>query len=163
MIISLLAGGAFANLRAMHMPDTDTILKQITEAIDSGSYDLAIMYIDQAPESVDVPIVISYRAYCMAKGQGRIRDAIALCRDTIQRDQYDPRHYLILGRLLLLSGQKTQAIKIFRAGLKHGRNSDIIQELKDIGLRKTPAFSTIERGHPLNRIAGKLLAMIGLR
>lgn len=141
----------------------DTVLNQVTKAMDSGAYDVALMYIDQAPELADVPIVISYRAYCMAKGLGRVRDAIALCRDTIQQDQYDPRHYLILGRLLLLSGQKTQAIKIFRAGLKHGRNSEIILELKDMGVRKTPVFSNIERSHPLNRTAGKLLTMVGLR
>lgn len=147
----------------MHKTDTDTILKQITEAIDSESYDLALMYIDQAPEFADVPIVISYRAYCMARGQGRIRDAVALCRDTIQQDPYDPQHYLILGRLLLLSGQKTQAIKIFRAGLKHGRNSEIIKELKAIGLRKTPVFSNIDRGHPLNRITGRLMTLCGVR
>lgn len=147
----------------MNKTTVDAVLNQVTKVIESGSYDLALMYIDQAPELADVPIVISYRAYCMAKGQGRIRDAIALCRDIIQQDQYDPRHYLILGRLLILSGQKTQAIKIFRAGLKHGRNSEIIQELKDIGLRKTPVFSSIERSHPFNRITGRLLTLCGLR
>lgn len=141
----------------------DAVLKQVTAAIDSQSYDLALMYIDQAPELADVPTVISYRAYCMAKGQGRIRDAIALCRDTIQQDPYDPRHYLILGRVFLLSDQKTQAIKIFRAGLKQGRDSEIIEELKEIGLRKTPVFSNIERNHPLNRITGRLLTLFGLR
>jgi tetratricopeptide (TPR) repeat protein len=138
-------------------------LYQINAAMGSGAYDLALMYIDQAPEFADVPIIISYRAYCMAKGQGRIRDAIALCRNTIQQDPYSPKHYLILGRLLLLSDQKTQAIKIFRAGLKHGRNSEIIQELKAIGLRKAPIFSNIERSHPLNRITGRLLTLCGLR
>jgi tetratricopeptide (TPR) repeat protein len=141
----------------------DAVFNQVTTAMGSGSYDLALMYIEQAPEFADVPIIISYRAYCMAKGQGRIRDAIVLCRDTIRQEPYDPRHYLILGRLLLLSGQKTQAIKIFRAGLKHGRNAEIIQELKDIGLRKTPMFSSIERSHPLNRITGRLLTLCGLR
>lgn len=141
----------------------DAVLTQVTAAMDSGSYDLAIMYIDQASEFVDEPIVRSYRAYCLAKSQGRIREAIDLCRSTIQQDPYDPRHYLVLGRLLLLSGQKTQAIKIFRTGLKHGRNSEIIQELKDLGLRKTLVFSQIERSHPLNRIAGKLLTFLGLR
>jgi uncharacterized protein HemY len=147
----------------MNETTVDTVLNQVTTAMDSGSFDLALMYIDQAPEFADVPMVISCRAYCMAKGQGRIRDAIALCRDTIQQDPYDPRHYLILGRLLLLSGQKAQAIKIFRAGLKHGRSSEIIQELKNIGLRKTPVFSSVERSHPLNRITGRVLTRCGLR
>ena len=35
-------------------------------------------------------------------------------------------------------------------------------ELKKIGVRKTPVFSNIERSHPLNRTAGKLLTMVGL-
>lgn len=147
----------------MNETSIDAVLKQVTAAMDSGAYDLAIMYIDQASEFVDEPIIRSYHAYCLAKGQGRIREAIILCRNAIEQDQYDPRHYLILGRLLLLSGQKTQAIKIFRTGLKHGRNSDIIQELKELGLRKTLVFSHIERSHPFNRIAGKLLTLLGLR
>jgi hypothetical protein len=64
---------------------------------------------------------------------------LELCEEAIEDDPGVSLHYLNLGRVLVASGMKREAIKAFRNGLLYGKNPQIY------------------------RITGRLLNMLGLR
>lgn len=109
------------------------------------------------------PLYLSSKALCVAKVRRSFQEATHLCLDAVESEPSNPVHYLHMGKILLLAGQKIKAIKAFRDGLKHGRNQEIIAELERLGIRKTPVIKFLSRKHPLNKISGLLLSRIGLR
>ncbi len=145
-----------------HDEYTDLLHKGISAA-EKGFIPSAQAYLDQAAQINNSPAVLSYQAYCLAKGQGRIQAAVQLCRDALDRDPHNSLHYLIMGRILLLSGHREKAIRTFRQGLRTSPNPKIIVELKKLGLRKPAIFQNLDRGHLLNRSLGKLFSKLGLR
>lgn len=145
-------------------PDqTDNLLKKGIEAAEKGYIHSAQVFLGQVVEERNSPELQSYLAYCQAKGQGQMDAAAKICREAIQRDPNNPTHYLILGRILLLSGDKARAIDAFRQGLKSGSDDRIVIEISKLGLRRPPVIRSLQRNHPLNRWLGKLLGRIGLR
>jgi len=89
--------------------------------------------------------------------------AAKTCRESIKREPGNSLHYLILGRIMLMAGEKTRAVKTFRQGLKASPNQKIITELKKLGLRKPTVLKTLDRTHPLNRVLGRVFSTIGFR
>lgn len=146
---------------------TDDKLKQLIArgeaAVDSGNTTLAMVHFEEAASIRDTPEVRSYRGYCLAREHGRIQEGAGLCLSAMQQEPLNSVPYLNLGRIYLLADQKTKAIRTFRRGLRIEQNRRIIAELKNLGLRGTPIFSSLDREHPLNRFLGKLFKAIGLR
>ncbi|SDZ81047.1 hypothetical protein SAMN05660420_00426 [Desulfuromusa kysingii] len=140
----------------------DLLLKGI-EAAEKGYIHSAQVFLGQVSEHRNTPELQSYLAYCLAKGQGRIHSATKICRESIKHEPNNSLHYLILGRILLLSGDKSKAIKTFRQGLIASPNPLIIDEFKKLGLRKPPVFKSLKRNHPINRALGKIFGTLGLR
>ncbi|WP_321366251.1 tetratricopeptide repeat protein [uncultured Desulfuromusa sp.] len=140
----------------------DLLLKGI-EAAEKGYIHSAQVFLGQVSEHRKTPELQSYLAYCLAKGQGRIHSAAKICRESIKREPDNSVHYLILGRILLLSGDKGKAIKTLRQGLRASPNPLIIDELKKLGLRKPTVLKSLKRNHPINRILGKIFGALGLR
>ncbi|SHJ31825.1 hypothetical protein SAMN02745165_02101 [Malonomonas rubra DSM 5091] len=141
----------------------DTIIRQGIEAAEKGYIHSAQVLLNQAVEGRNTPELHSYLAYCMAKDEGRISAAARTCRESIRREPGNSLHYLLLGRILLLAGEKTKAVAAFRQGLKTSPNPKIIVELKSLGLRKPAIFKSLDRKHPLNKVVGKVFSTIGLR
>lgn len=69
-------------------------------------------------------------------------------------------HYLHLGRIYLLAGKKDFAIKAFRKGLKIRKDARIMEELRQLGIRRFPPFASLSRSHVVNRMAGKILRIL---
>ena len=141
----------------------DDLIQKGIEAAEKGYIHSAQVFLGQAAEQRKTPELLTYLAYCMAKGQGRMHTAAKACRDSIKREPNNSLHYLILGRILLLSGEKSKAIDAFRQGLRASPNPKIIEELRKLGLRKPAVVKSLKRNHPLNRALGKMLSMVGLR
>lgn len=80
-----------------------------------------------------------------------------------QNDPGNSVHYLLQGRILLLMGDRKNAVRVFQAGLKVAPNPKIIAEIKNIGMRKPAVFERLERHHPVNIYLGKLLSLLKLR
>jgi len=117
----------------------------------------------------------------MAKERGQFREAVRMCQAALVADPNNPAHYLNLGRVFLLAQDKGKAIAIFWKGIStspgaerggfvgralrgHSREHGLIlDELRRLGIRKKAPFASLHRSHPLNRMAGKLLATLGLR
>jgi tetratricopeptide (TPR) repeat protein len=124
---------------------------------------LALIHFEDAAKLDNSPLVRSHLAFCLAREHRQMQKAAALCTEALQEEPGNPVHYLNLGRIYLLAGQKNRAIQTWRRGLKFGRNPQIAAELRNLGRRKPPVLKSLGREHPLNKQLGLLLQKIGLR
>lgn len=143
--------------------DLHSLIAKGEKALASGETLVALMHLETAARIGQLPAVQSALAYCLAKERQQYQQAVALCRKALETDPTEPRHYYHLGRIYLAANQKVQAIGAFRRGLKQRRYQPIIDELRRLGVRKPPPFSSLPRDHFLNKSFGKLLARLGSR
>lgn len=141
----------------------EALFRQGLDALMNGHGDRALTFFEQAVAISRIPHYCSNLAYCLAKERGDFLQAISLCREAIKDEPKNSTHFLILGRIHLMADQKKEAIRIFRMGLRHGKNKDIIDELNRLGVRRDPVLTFLKREHPLNRYLGKLFVRLGLR
>ncbi len=65
---------------------------------------------------------------------------------------------LNLGRAHLAIGEKEEAIKAFKLGLRADpENKELLGELKKLGVRKSPPVPFLKRNNPINKYLGMLL------
>lgn len=139
------------------------LVSQGVQAIDQGNTMMALMHLEDASKKGTSPALQSYLGYCLARERQQFKRGITLCREATKLEPMNSQFWLNLGRACLMAGQKRMAIEAFRRGLKANCNQQIVEELKRLGLRKTPVFSTLERTHFLNRNFGRMLNTLGLR
>jgi tetratricopeptide (TPR) repeat protein len=137
------------------------LLRKGEQALQSGDTLVALLQLEMAHAINPVPGVKSKLAYCLAKERRQYQQAMALCREALQEEPDNPDHYYQLSRIYMIAGQKSQAIKSLRKGLKFKRHQPIIDELNRLGARKSPVFTSLPREHVLNRSAGRLLTKLG--
>jgi tetratricopeptide (TPR) repeat protein len=145
---------------------TDTLnglLLKGDRALQNGDTLVALLQFEMAHAIEPLPGVKSRLAYCLAKERRQFQQAMALCREALQTEPDNPDHYYQLSRIYMTAGQKRQAIKSLRKGLKFKRHQPSIDELNRLGFRKKPVFSSLPREHIINRSAGILLAKLGSR
>lgn len=109
------------------------------------------------------PELMSLMGYSLAREAGQFQKGIELCHKAINMNPGNSEHYLHLGRIYYLAKKREQAIKAFQLGLKIRRDVRILEELKQLGVRKSPLFSSLPRGHVVNRLTGKILHALKLR
>jgi len=139
------------------------LVSQGVQAIDQGNTMMALMHLEDASKAGDSPALKSYLGFCLAKERRQFKKAVTFCREATRLEPLNSQYWLNLGRVCLLANQKRLAIEAFRRGLKVNCNRQIVDELKRLGLRKTPVFSTLERTHFLNRQVGRVLDQLKLR
>jgi tetratricopeptide (TPR) repeat protein len=143
--------------------DLHSLISKGEKALASGETLVALVHFETAARLHPMPVVKSALGYCLARERQQYQKALALCREALSAEPADPRHYYHLGRIYLLTNQKTEAIATFRRGLKRQRHQPIIDELRRLGARKPPVFTSLSRDHFLNKSFGKLLTQIGSR
>lgn len=132
-------------------------------ALHNGDTLVALLQFEMAHAIEPLPRVKSKLAFCLAKERRQYQQAMALCREALHEEPDNPDHYYQLSRIYMVAGQKSQAIKSLRKGLKFKRHQLIIDELNRLGIRKEPVFSSLPRDHILNRCAGILLSKLDSR
>jgi tetratricopeptide (TPR) repeat protein len=125
--------------------------------LDRGNTREALAQFEEAARLVRSPEILSNLAYCLAKEKGDYVIAVSLCREAMLNDSGNAAHYLNLGRVFLLAGDKRESIRVFRNGLLYEDNKHIKEELKKLGWRKIPVIHFLPREHFLNRCLGALL------
>ena len=123
----------------------------------------ALSHLEKALKLQDNPSWYSYLGYCVAKQRGQIKKGIDLCLISLELELKEPVHYLNLGNIYLVSGNKSEALRVFREGMVRGDNEEIQRILDEIGMRKVPIIKSLPRNNPVNRFLGILLGKIGLR
>jgi Flp pilus assembly protein TadD len=124
---------------------------------------LALACFEEAIGLERSPLTCSSLAYCLAKVRGLQREAVALAREAIALEPENPVHFLHLGRILILAGDRSEAVKVLRQGLQHGKSAALIDELEALGSRRLPIIRRLSRSNPLNRYLGLLLDRLGIK
>lgn len=133
------------------------------KAMQEGDTAAALLFFEKLLAVDRRPLYVSCLAFCVAREQGEFKRAISLCKNAIKDEPKNAQHFLLLGRIYLLAGQKKDAIRIFRMGLRHQRSMDIQKELDRLGVRRDPPVPFLRRENPVNRVLGKALKIIGVR
>lgn len=143
--------------------DFETLVERGIARMGRGDFLSALVCLEKAAQGEVTPRVASHLALCLARERGQVQKGVALCRDAISREPDTTVHYLNLGRIHLLRGDKEEALSSFRAGLAHGHDPAIVAELERLGNRKPPPIPFLKRSNPVNRYLGILLNRLGLR
>lgn len=105
----------------------------------------------------------SYLGYCVAKERGQLSRGIELCTVSLAHEPDNTAHYLNLGKVKLISGNKRDALRIFREGMARGGSAELRELLDEFGKRKRPVLPFLARSNPLNIVLGRLFSRIGIR
>jgi len=105
----------------------------------------------------------SYLGYCIARERGQVRKGIDLCLSSLELEPDNPEHYLNLGKVHLISGNKDEALRVFREGMTRTGSATLADLLERLGTRKPPVISFLSRDNLINRFLGLLLVRLGLR
>ncbi|GAC1448702.1 MAG: tetratricopeptide repeat protein [Desulfuromonadaceae bacterium] len=138
-------------------------LERAREALAARQTLAALAHLEKALKLQDNPSWYSYLGYCIAKQRGQIKKGIDLCLISLELEREEPVHYLNLGNIYLVSGNKSEALRVFREGIVRGNNEEIQSILDEIGMRKPPIIKSLPRNNPVNRFLGIFLSKIGLR
>ena len=141
----------------------NSLLSKGEQALQNGDTLVALLQFEMAHAIKALPGIKSKLAYCLAIERRQYQQAMTLCREALGAEPNNPDHYYQLSRIYLVAGQKHQAIKSLRKGLRFKRHQAIIDELNRLGARKEAVFASLPREHFLNRGAGILLTKINLR
>jgi tetratricopeptide (TPR) repeat protein len=107
------------------------------------------------------PRSLSYLGVCKAMDDKRSSEALALCEEALEAGCHDAFLYHNLGKVHLLRGSRRKAYSAFIEGLKvNPRNRGIVRELRVMGIRQTAFFSSLPRGHVVNRLAGRIRKLL---
>ena len=145
------------------MNEAEKLFTKGVEAIKNGNMVSALVYFEKATQLDNNPTNRSYLAFCIARERGQFKKAISLCEEALKEDPENPVHYLNLGRVYILTGQKTEAMRILREGLTYEENREIVDELVGLGMRKPSVIPLLNRRNLLNKYLGIVLARLGLR
>jgi tetratricopeptide (TPR) repeat protein len=101
--------------------------------------------------------------YSLAKDAGQFQKGLELCHKAITLSPHNCEHYLHLGRIYVLAKKREQAIKAFHLGLKIRKDARLLDEIRQLGTRKSPPFPSLPREHVVNKLTGKFLYAMKLR
>lgn len=139
------------------------LVSEGVSAIKAGNTALALLHFQEASALNEGPELFSHYAYCLAKEKNDYSRAIALCEKALNKEPWNSIHYLNLGYVYLLSGEKRTAIYTFRDGLLHEENPQIRKELARLGIRKRQVIASLPRDHMINKYLGILWTRLKLR
>jgi len=123
----------------------------------------ALAFVEKALRLQDTPEWYSYLGYCIARQRGQHRKGLELCHASLALEPDNPMHFLNLGRVHLIKGDKAEALRIWREGIAKGGCPELLQQLERLGTRSRPIIPALHRHNPLNRYLGILLNRLGLR
>lgn len=112
------------------------------------------------------PFFLSHYGYLTGLVEKRWREGAKLCEEAVKSLRaaqstdmvfFLPIFYLNLGRVYLKINKKEAALTAFREGLQFDfSDSELLSEIKSLGLRKRRVVPFLDRGNPINKYLGKL-------
>jgi tetratricopeptide (TPR) repeat protein len=133
------------------------------EALEREETVAALAWFEKALEQERSPACLSCFAFCIARQRGQYKKAVSLCLEAMQQEPGNSLHYLNLGKIYLLDKNKSEAMKVFREGMRYQSNAQIIQELEKLGPRKASVIPFLKRDNPLNKYLGIILSRLRIR
>lgn len=133
------------------------------KALRNEHFYLARVCFEQAVGEARTAPHCSFLALSLARTRTELQEAISLAIEAVENDPDNSVCYLNLGRVYLAAKERYKAIETFRKGLQCEINEEIVDELEQLGTRKSLPFPSLDRSHPLNKFAGKFLKRLQLR
>ena len=107
---------------------------------------------------------LSYYGLSLAMSSHVSPDAVEACELAVSNDPSKPVLLLNLGRIYLMSGRRVRALQCLERGARLAPNNRLIaRALGSADRRAAPMITFLDRGNPLNRIAGRLRARLHSR
>lgn len=98
----------------------------------------------------------AWLGYGIARFEKRYREGLSLCEYAVKVDICEPEAYLNLARVQLLLGKRRQALGVLNRGLALAPESSLLTALRaDLGVRRAPVISFLDRSNALNRWLGR--------
>lgn len=155
-------GARAPKTRADYLEEFKTLLRR-------GAGNSAIGVLEEGlKEFPSDPFLLSYYGYLLAFAGKKPKEGIKICRDSLRKfkgskllgaEFFYSIFYLNLGRAYLAADNKAEAIKAFNEGLQSDPgSSDLIWELKKLGIRRKPPVPLLKRSNPVNKVLGQLLS-----
>ncbi len=141
----------------------EELVSKALSALQNDHTYLAMACLQQAEALGSSSIIDSYLGYCLALNHQDFPSAIRLGLSALHQEPNNPLFCLNLGRVYLMAGEKTDAVRVFRQGLAFSRDEQLIAELNRLGTRKPPVIVFLHRDNFINVLLGKLLVKLGLR
>ncbi len=143
-------------------------LKAVKANLRNGKQKNAFVLLQQAAVRFpDEPLILSYFGCFQALVDKKYRSGVETCKKAIAllkrkgafgEELLYPVFYLNLGRAFLSAGKKPEAIDAYTRGLKYDNsNSDLLRELRGLGIRKSPPVAFLDRSNPINKYIGLML------
>ena len=125
-------------------------------ALDCNNHSIAFEHF-RAAQRVDPnsPRYRSYYGLCLGIAKRRFDQALELCRAAAREEFYNPELYRNLAQVHLAFGFKAEGIRYLRRGLMiDPANQPILDDLKQLGVRRRPPLGFLPRRHLINRWLG---------
>lgn len=143
-------------------------LGEVKDCLRTKNKKRALVVLNEALEQYhDDPFLLSYSGYLEAAVNKSHQPGIDICHRAIEilkkrvpfgDEFFYPVFYLNLGRAYLAAGRKREAVDAFNRGIGIDKeNSELLWELKKLGVRRKPVIPVLKRSNPINRYMGKLL------
>jgi len=134
------------------------------EAMDQGKAQHALAFFEAAIEldrkfssGAPQPRYLSHYGVCLGLVGRSRHEAVRFCREAVAREGYNPDLLWNLGRALLAANRRGEAYSAFIKGLRLQRDHrGIIQDLKQMGIRRKPVLPFLARSNPVNVFLGKM-------
>lgn len=140
----------------MKRTELEELVEAGISALGLGEPLKALALFERAAEIEATPTVRSSLAFCMARERGQVRTGRRICEELVEADPQNLFHYLNLGRVLLLDGDRRAAIQAFRSAIEIQAHPQIIAELNALGIRKPQVIGFLHRDNPVNKYLGIL-------
>lgn len=103
------------------------------------------------------PLFISYLGLAVARAQRKYEEAEALCHRALKMMRTEPQAYLNLAQVYIWAGRKEEAVDTLTMGLQYTkRDVRLVRQLRQLGVRRPPVISFLDRTNFLNKSLGKL-------
>ncbi len=131
----------------------------------AGDWDSGLYHLGRLAESGEraMPgLFYSYLGYGIARCQGKVKEGLQLCHHSIKVEFYESENFLNLARTCLLARDRRGAVRAVRKGLKVDPQSlDLLALYRDLGIRQGPMIPFLSRSNLVNRVLGRLRALLG--
>ena len=112
----------------------------------------------------NIPRYLSYYGLSWAMDSKKSDEALRVCQKALEIGLFRSELYCNLGKAYIQRGDRISAIKTLQQGLSvDNQNKEILNFLKEMGIRKTPIIPFLSRNNPINKYLGKAFKKLSLQ
>lgn len=142
------------------MPDTSALadfkegIRLLQEGFPTDAYERFHRALELEKHN---PYYLSFLGVSMGRAEHRWDTAVDLCKTALKMKRNEAQFHLNLAEVYSRAGNRDDAIEVVDQALTCFRGDARFKRVReDLGRRRSPVFSLLEREHVLNRFFGKI-------